>query len=246
MSAPAQSALILGATGATGKHLLAQLLASPHFSRVGEYGRRVSSLEGRESEAARGKLEQKVIDFENLGESGMKEGKWDVVFVTLGTTRASAGSAAAFEKIDREYVVNAAKEAKTDDPEHKQRIVYLSSSGANASSPFLYPRSKGLTELALARLGYADTIVFQPGFLRGAERPDKRVAETVFGYITGAMSHFSPSVEIEVPLLAKSILDAGRLGTSSLPASIGATKAGADNAWYTIIGNRGAGVLGRE
>jgi oxidoreductase len=31
---------------------------------------------------ASGKLEQKVIDFERLDEAGLKEGNWDVVFVT--------------------------------------------------------------------------------------------------------------------------------------------------------------------
>ncbi len=72
------------------------------------------------------KLEQKVIDFEEIGESRLKDGKWDVVFITyehvlslfvsrantswdynwetyrLGTTRAAAGSDEAFDKIDRE------------------------------------------------------------------------------------------------------------------------------------------------
>ena len=31
---------------------------------------------------ASGKLEQKVIDFERLDEAGLKEGNWDVVFIT--------------------------------------------------------------------------------------------------------------------------------------------------------------------
>ena len=45
-------------------------------------------------------------------------------------------------------------------------------------------RSKGLTELALARLGYADTIVFRPGLLRGAERSTgRRLGESVLGYV---------------------------------------------------------------
>jgi oxidoreductase len=91
------------------------------------------------------KLTQKEVDFENLAASGMKEGKWDVVYIAyvlrmlevdlrswtnavtrLGTTRAQAGSAEAFVKIDREYVVTAAKEAKSDDPSFKQRVVYVS------------------------------------------------------------------------------------------------------------------------
>lgn len=73
-----KSALLIGATGATGQHVLKQLLASKDFTRVGEYGRRVTEniTEGKE------KLEQKTIDFEKLESAGLKEGKWDVVFIT--------------------------------------------------------------------------------------------------------------------------------------------------------------------
>lgn len=96
-----KTALILGATGATGRHLLRELLSSNEWSKVGEYGRRVTP-ESNLPEITSGKLEQKAIDFENLDASGLKDGRWDVVFVTLGTTRAQAGTAAMFEKIDRE------------------------------------------------------------------------------------------------------------------------------------------------
>ena len=95
-----KSALLLGGTGAVGKRLLAELLASNEWARVGEYGRRVSAI----PQGPPTKLEQKVIDFEDLGKAELKAGRWDVVFVTLGTTRAQAGSAAQFEKIDRECV----------------------------------------------------------------------------------------------------------------------------------------------
>lgn len=139
----ARSALLLGATGATGKKVLAELLASSEWSKIGEYGRRVTAPENLPPSQREGRLEQKVIDFENLDSSGLKEGRWDVVFVTLGTTRAQAGSAEKFEKIDREcvrilfsalknlitchrYVVNACRAAKSDDPAHEQRVVYLS------------------------------------------------------------------------------------------------------------------------
>lgn len=42
----------------------------------------------------------------------------------LGTTKKNAGSAEAFEKIDREYVINAARAAKAEGTD--QRIVYVS------------------------------------------------------------------------------------------------------------------------
>ncbi|KAI9570865.1 hypothetical protein HD554DRAFT_2240611 [Boletus coccyginus] len=237
-----KSALLLGGTGAVGKKLLAELLASDDFSRVGEYGRRVSTPATPAT-----KLEQKIIDFEDVDKAGLKAGQWDVVFVTLGTTRANAGSAAQFEKIDREYVVRACEAAKTDDPAHEQRVVYLSSAGANPTSPFLYPKSKGLTELALARLGYADTIVFRPGYLRGAERPERRISESVIGFLSGVAAHVSPSVEIEIPLLAKSMAKAGALGSSHIPADVGATKVDAgQDAWFTLLSNKAAALLGAK
>jgi len=81
MSSSGQSALLIGATGQAGQHVLKELLSSPHFTRVGEYGRKVTSAESIKSGAD--KLEQKVIDFEKLDESGLKNGQWDVVFITL-------------------------------------------------------------------------------------------------------------------------------------------------------------------
>ena len=75
-----KSALIIGATGAVGKNLLRELVASSEFTRVGEYGRRVTPNDKLGEGSS--KLEQKAIDFEKLEEAGLKDGKWDVVFVT--------------------------------------------------------------------------------------------------------------------------------------------------------------------
>ncbi|KAL1738155.1 hypothetical protein HDZ31DRAFT_51413, partial [Schizophyllum fasciatum] len=219
-----------------GGHLLRELLASPHFTKVGEYGRRVTAAEAISE--GKDKLEQKTIDFENLAASGLKEGKWDVVYITLGTSRKNAGSAERFEKIDREYVVNAAREARAEG--HPQRIVYLSSGGANAQSSFLYPRSKGLTEIALAKLGYDDTIVFRPGMLVGTHRPESRPVETIVSTFTGMLSRFTDRLEINVATLAKSIATAGILGSQALPAEARADKETHDGVTFTAIGNPGA------
>lgn len=153
------SALLIGATGLVGKQLLPLLLSSPNFSHVGEFGRRVTSFD-----TPNPKLEQKAIDFEKLSESGLKDGAWDVVFITLGTTKAIAGSKEAFTKIDKthvcfvpvcnsgrlayvlvfsgasSYVVNAAKEARV--PGKTQRLVYLSVRSRVA--PGLNPGATGL------------------------------------------------------------------------------------------------------
>jgi oxidoreductase len=170
-----QSALILGATGQVGGFLLKELLASSHFTRVGEFGRRNTSLEGLA--AGKDKLEQRTIDFEKPDAAGLRDDKWDVIFIALGTSAKAAGSPEAFERIDREYVINAARAAKSES--HPQRLVYVSSLGADPKSRFLYARSKGLTEEGLAGLGYQETIVFRPGALAGTNRSEFRLAERV-------------------------------------------------------------------
>ncbi|KAG5641295.1 hypothetical protein DXG03_005559 [Asterophora parasitica] len=237
-----KTALLLGATGAVGKKVLTELLRSPDFTKVAEYGRRVTDVGAITT--GKDKLVQKTIDFEKLGESGLKDGKWDVVFIALGTTRNAAGSAEAFEKIDREYVLNAAREAKVDTLD--QRLVYVSSAGANSKSSFLYPRSKGLTENGLAALGYNDTIIFRPGFLAGAGRPQSNLAASALPPVASFLSLFSNRIQIQTATLAKSIIKAGLLGSSELPAAVRATKEGQEGATFTVIDNPGALTLAAE
>jgi N-acetyl-gamma-glutamylphosphate reductase len=76
-----KTALILGSTGQTGRHLLRELIACPTFTRVCEAGRRVTSAEDLSALQGREKLEQVVVDFERLDEAGLKDGQWDVVFI---------------------------------------------------------------------------------------------------------------------------------------------------------------------
>lgn len=242
MSAP-KSALILGATGQTGRHLLRELIASPTFSRVCEAGRRVTPAEELPAQAS-GKLEQKVIDFDRLDEARLKDGDWDVVFITLGTTLKLAGSQENFTKIDKEYVVNAAKAAKVDNLKD-QRLVYISATGSSPDAMSFYSRSKGLTEKALAELGYKDTVVFRPAILANVKRPEGRLGESIALGITGALSWISPRLQIEVDKLAKSARIAGELGTSELPSGAGATQMNWGGRNFTTIDNKGALVLSR-
>ncbi|KAF8166659.1 hypothetical protein K438DRAFT_2065678 [Mycena galopus ATCC 62051] len=235
---PAQkSALILGATGQVGGALFKELLASSTFTRIGEFGRRNTPLDALPP-ASKTKLEQRIIDFEKPEAAGMRDGKWDVVFIALGTSVKHAGSPEAFERIDREYVINAARAAKSEG--HPQRLIYVSSFGVDSNSRFLYPRSKGLTEEGLASLGYEDTMVFRPGFLAGTKRNEFRLAERTALAVTGVLSWFSPSLQIDIGTLAKSLVKAGELGTAGLPAQVKTTHVGKDGARFTLIPNSGA------
>ncbi|KIO25807.1 hypothetical protein M407DRAFT_15192 [Tulasnella calospora MUT 4182] len=227
---PSESVLLIGATGATGKNVLRDLLASNHFSRVVEAGRRVTPAESLQDVTGKEKLTQKTIDFEKLEESGLKDEKVDAIVIVLGTTKAKAGSAQAFEKIDREYIINAAKAAKTGDP--KQRIVYLSSMGANANSSFLYARCKGLTEQGLAAL-YSDCIFFRPGLLKEAGRGERRLTEAIYG---------------KCKELAKAIALAAAQGSANLAPEALATKEDPQKEGlspYWVVTNKGCFGLSR-
>ena len=71
--------MLFGATGATGKHLLRELLSSEQYTKVGEYGRRVTDKAQLQNVE---KLEQKVVDFDKIEQENVKEGNWDVVYIT--------------------------------------------------------------------------------------------------------------------------------------------------------------------
>lgn len=184
--------LLLGATGETGKQALSAALADSRVSHVLTFGRRAPTLDPSTPSS---KLTHSSLDFDALLKEGsaggpetskLRSAEADSVLIALGTTRASAGSAEAFERIDREYVLSAARAARRED-KPDQRVVYVSvrrsvshclylnvckltrrflqSTSANSSAWLLYPRSKGLTEEGLASLGYASTIIFRPGLL---------------------------------------------------------------------------------
>jgi len=231
------TALLIGATGLIGKHLLPQLLESTHFTQVGEFGRRVTSF----SESNPTKLQQRVIDFEKLSEAGLKDGSWDVIYITLGTTKAIAGSKAAFTKIDKDYVVNAAREARV--PDKKQRLVYLSSVGANARSPVFYSRSKGETEAELAAIGYDDFIVLRAGMFDNPDRSGTSRDGENLPAIQQLMGRLiAPS--IKVPEIVKTILAAGELGSKGLPKEAGASSYAKDSSHpYIVIENEGMKAL---
>ncbi|KAJ3341425.1 hypothetical protein HDU93_004826 [Gonapodya sp. JEL0774] len=145
-----KSAVIIGATGACGRYALKYALESPHFTKVTSVSRREVAYDGPGKE----KLVQKIVNFEKLAEYKDAFAGHNVAFLALGTTRADAGSAEAFVKIDHDYVVESAKYFKETNPEVSDaHAIYISTTGSNASSSLLYPRTKGETERDLISLG---------------------------------------------------------------------------------------------
>ncbi|CAG8564591.1 10416_t:CDS:2 [Ambispora gerdemannii] len=197
------TALILGASGATGKPLLRNILQSERFAKVISVGRKEIAYDGPNKE----KLEQKLVDFENLEQHKEAFVGYDVVFCTLGTTRANAGSAERFVAIDKGYVINSAKLIRAQNPNRPIHYLYCSSGGANANSMILYSRTKGEIEKELGEIGFSRVSIFQPGFLEVNEkRADRGLIHNItLGVAIGAMKLFRMKYYINVETLATAI-----------------------------------------
>ena len=79
-----KSALILGSTGETGRELLSQMVKTATFGRIVTVGRRLVSLP---EEEGYDRVEQKVVDFDNIEKHEADFANVDTAFCCLGTTR---------------------------------------------------------------------------------------------------------------------------------------------------------------
>ncbi|XP_003225858.3 oxidoreductase HTATIP2 isoform X2 [Anolis carolinensis] len=179
-----QTCFILGASGETGKILLAEILRQHLFSRVTLIGRRKLDLEGQPY----ANVSQEVVDFEKLDESAAAFQGHDVGFCCLGTTRAKSG-ADGFVRVDRDYVEHSAKLAKAGGCRH---FVLQSSKGADSSSSFLYLRVKGEVEARVQAIGFDRCSIFRPAVLLG-DRQESRPGEWMTKKILGAYACISPT-----------------------------------------------------
>jgi len=160
--------LLAGATGMVGAAALKLLLEDPRVTQVVAPTRRPL--------LAHAKLLNPIADSESLP----LDAEWwaaDGAFCTLGTTRAKAGSAAAFRAIDYDYALVVATQARKGGAE---RFALTSSVGADARSRFLYTRTKGALEDAIGRLDFPSLTIVRPGFL-GGERSEHRPIERIMG-----------------------------------------------------------------
>lgn len=159
-------AIIIGGTGATGKELVAQLLADQRFEAV-------TVLVRRPYFEAHPKLTEIIVDFEKLNDYQHKI-TGDVAFSTLGTTLKDAGSKDAQWRVDHDYQLEFAKIAKANGVES---FVLLSAFGADVNSSFFYNKMKGTLEENMQKLNFSQLTVLHPG---GIDRPDStRTGEKV-------------------------------------------------------------------
>ncbi|QHT69789.1 oxidoreductase [Rhodocytophaga rosea] len=170
-----KTALVLGATGLIGSHLLSLLLEDKRYSLVRVLVRKPLPIQ-------HANLQQITANFDTL--SAYKNSfAVDDVFCCLGTTIKKAGSQEAFYKVDATYPYEAARLAK--EKEARQYLI-VTAMGADKNSRIFYNRVKGEVEEKIAGLNFPAFHMLHPSLLMG-ERNEKRTGEQIGQAVMGTL-----------------------------------------------------------
>ena len=183
------TAIVIGATGLTGRALLTQLCASAAYGRVLAVVRRPVSL-------GLPRLETLVCDFESwadlpdgpavlatlLRDRVIDKRSAQLIeaapvhgFCCLGTTIKVAGSQAAFRRVDFDYVVAFARAMQRLGAAHLGTVSAL---GASEKASIFYSLTKGQMERAVASAGVPSTHFVRPSLIDG-NRHEVRSGESL-------------------------------------------------------------------
>ncbi len=161
------TAVVIGATGLTGSLLVEELLEDTDFKAV-------RALVRNPAEINHPKLEQRVVDFNDLNDYTQKFGEGDIIFCCIGTTQKKVHKdKAAYTKIDYDIPVNAAGIGISRG--FKQFLI-VSAIGANEKSSNFYLSLKGKTENRIKQFPFVSIGIFQPSILNG-NRKESRIGE---------------------------------------------------------------------
>lgn len=194
-------ALIIGATGATGKDLVNIILQDAQYTKLTIFVRRSTGL-------SHPKLTEVITDFDRIEDvSGQITG--DVLFSCLGTTLKAAGTKDSQWKVDYEIPVKFAQLAKRNGV---RSMVLLSAYGASAKSSVFYSKMKGELEDVIDGLAFNQYIIFRPGLLLrdGTDRAGERISAGLLNFLNsiGLLRRFKP---LPTALLAEKLAKAPHL-----------------------------------
>ncbi|MBO9690979.1 NAD(P)H-binding protein [Chryseobacterium sp.] len=194
-------ALVIGATGATGKDLVNQLLHDKEFDEVDIFVRKPVDIQND-------KLKVHVVNFEKPEEWKDKV-KGDVAFSCLGTTLKDAGSKEAQKKVDFDYQYEFAKAAKENNVED---YILVSAYGANPQSKIFYSKMKGELEEAVKQLHFNKITIFKPGMLerKNSERTGEVLGSRIIKFANklGLLESQKP---LPTDVLAKAMINSSKI-----------------------------------
>ena len=162
-----KTALLFGASGLVGSHLLNQLIKDTNYSKIKLFVRSVT-------ETIDPKVEIIKINFNNL-QNHKEDVKGDDCFFCIGTTKKNSSDKDEYRRVELDIPKEIAKIAKLN---LVNSFIFVSAIYANPNSSGDYVRFKGLVEEELKRLNFPKLALMRPSFLMG-DRKEKRVGEKI-------------------------------------------------------------------
>lgn len=160
---------VIGASGLIGSHLVQHLLTEPSVEKVKILVRKKLAIN-------HSKLDQVLVDFEDLTTITSALQGVDAVCVAVGTTQAKVkGDMSAYRKVDYDIPVNAARAAAI---QACGSYLLVSSVGADSKASNFYLKLKGEVEDEIKKMDLTATFIFRPSMLLGT-RAEFRLGERI-------------------------------------------------------------------
>jgi uncharacterized protein YbjT (DUF2867 family) len=190
---------LFGATGLIGSYLLEFLLKDSDIHLINVVGRNPFHLQ-------HDKINNIVIDFEDVSSISNSITGSEAVFVSIGTTMSKVnGDKIKYKSVDFDIIFNIANACKQ---KNISQFIYVSCLGANPKSSNFYLRLKGEIDEAVAKLNLNSTSVFRPSVLLG-KRNESRPGEKIMQFVMPLLDFMIPSNSkaIKAEDVAKSMLN---------------------------------------
>jgi uncharacterized protein YbjT (DUF2867 family) len=163
------TAVVIGATGLTGSLLVEELIKDSDFKTV-------RTLVRTPADINHPKLEQRIVNFNDLNDYTQKLGEGDIIFCCIGTTQKKVHKDKnAYKKVDYDIPVNA---ADIGIAKGFKQFLIVSAIGANENSSNFYLNLKGKTENKIRQFPFVSIGIFQPSILNG-NRKENRIVERI-------------------------------------------------------------------
>jgi uncharacterized protein YbjT (DUF2867 family) len=191
-----KTAVVLGATGLIGQHLVQELLQNDFFSRVRILVRRPLTLNHP-------KADIQVVNFNDEKDIAAKIDIGDVIFCCIGTTRKKVkGNKTEYRKVDYDIPIITARLGV----QHGfNQFLMVSAVGANPAAANFYLQLKGCIEEDITALPFESIHIFRPSILLGkreefrpGESIGKAVVKAISFLLVGAWRKYKPFYAADV------------------------------------------------
>ena len=162
-----KTALLFGASGLVGGHLLNELIKENYYSKIKIFVRSEPKISDPKIEIIR-------TDFNNL-QNHKEDIKGDDCFLCIGTTKQNSPDKNEYRRVELELPKEIAQIAKSNSI---NSFVFISSGYADPKSSGDYLKFKGQVEEELKSLNFTKLGIMRPSFLIG-NRKEKRIGEKI-------------------------------------------------------------------